>query len=223
MPCALSGFGHGGTPKEAHAEDHPSPACRRERQGQAVARRRSSDVRLTPNPDKDLATSPAALEGYLNFGAALAGGAFDAKFREQIALTVSQVICEYCLAAHVAFRTSARTRAKRQHAIRYARASDPEDEAGLVFAQAIVVNRGEDLTTRQEGPRRAASPTARSQSSWRTWRSTSSRTTTTMSHKRFSTSHVSSCPWAQRRGADDGARHSLSGSRALRGPGFSVH
>lgn len=99
---------------------------------------------LTPNLIKTLATSPAALEGYLNFGAALAGGAFDAKFREQIALTVSQAnSCEYCLAAHIAFGHLVGLEPDDITASRYARASDPKDEAGLVFAQAIVVNRGD--------------------------------------------------------------------------------
>lgn len=57
----------------------------------------------TPNLMKTLATSPAALEAYLRFGAALGTGNLDARFREQIALAVAQAnSCEYCLSAHSA-------------------------------------------------------------------------------------------------------------------------
>ena len=56
---------------------------------------------LTPNMMKTMAQSPAVLEAYLNFGGALAEGALDAQFREEIALTVAQAnSCEYCLSAH---------------------------------------------------------------------------------------------------------------------------
>ena len=71
---------------------------------------------LTPNLMKTLATSPAALEAYLNFGAALAGGVFDATFREQIALAVAQAnSCEYCLSAHTALGHLAGLQAGRHH------------------------------------------------------------------------------------------------------------
>jgi AhpD family alkylhydroperoxidase len=64
---------------------------------------------MTPNLMKTLATSPAALEAYLHFGAALGTGSLDAKFREQIALTVAQAnSCEYCLSAHSAIGKMAR-------------------------------------------------------------------------------------------------------------------
>jgi uncharacterized peroxidase-related enzyme len=99
---------------------------------------------LTPNLMKTLATSPAALEAYLNFGAALAGGSFDARFREQIALTVAQAnSCEYCLAAHTALGHLAGLKPAEIVASRQARAADPRREAGLAFAKAIVVDRGE--------------------------------------------------------------------------------
>ena len=58
---------------------------------------------MTPNLMRSLATAPAALEAYLHFGAALATGTLDAKFREQISLAVAQAnSCEYCLSAHSA-------------------------------------------------------------------------------------------------------------------------
>ena len=64
---------------------------------------------LTPNLVKTLATSPAALEGYLGLNGALAGGALNVQLREQIALAVAQAnSCEYCLAAHTALGSLAR-------------------------------------------------------------------------------------------------------------------
>jgi uncharacterized peroxidase-related enzyme len=98
---------------------------------------------LTPNLMKTLATSPAALEAYLNFGAALASGSFDTKFREQIALAVAQAnSCEYCLAAHAVLGHLAGLKPEDITASRHARATDPRREAGLAFAQAIVADRG---------------------------------------------------------------------------------
>ena len=53
-----------------------------------------------PNMFRVLGTAPAALEGYLNFSGALAGGGFNAKVREQIALAVAESnLCGYCLSA----------------------------------------------------------------------------------------------------------------------------
>ena len=56
-----------------------------------------------PNIMRTMANSPAVLEGYLNFSGALSKGNFSPKFREQIALTVSELNdCQYCLSAHAA-------------------------------------------------------------------------------------------------------------------------
>jgi len=99
---------------------------------------------LTPNLMKTLATAPAALEAYLNFGAALSTGALDAKFREQIAIAVAQAnSCEYCLSAHSALGTLAGLTPEELQASREAHAADAKRDAGLRFAQAIVVQRGE--------------------------------------------------------------------------------
>ena len=52
---------------------------------------------MVPNLALTLAHSPAALKGYLAFGAALEGGLLPAKLREQLALTVSEANgCGYC-------------------------------------------------------------------------------------------------------------------------------
>ena len=56
---------------------------------------------VLPNLFRVLGNAPAALAGYLDFGAALGKGAFDAKLREQIALAVAESNqCGYCLSAH---------------------------------------------------------------------------------------------------------------------------
>jgi len=99
---------------------------------------------LTPNLMKTLAASPAALEGYLSLNTALAGGVLDTKFREQIALAVAQAnACEYCLAAHTALGTLAGLQPEEITASREARAADARLDAGLKFARAIVLNRGQ--------------------------------------------------------------------------------
>jgi alkylhydroperoxidase family enzyme len=49
-----------------------------------------SKLGLVPKLIRVLANAPAALEGYLNFSGALAGGTLSVKVREQIALAVAQ-------------------------------------------------------------------------------------------------------------------------------------
>jgi uncharacterized peroxidase-related enzyme len=99
---------------------------------------------LTPNLMKTLATAPAALEAYLNFGAALSTGTLAPQFREQIAIAVAQAnSCEYCLSAHSALGSLAGLTPEELQASREARSADAKRDAGLRFAQAIVVQRGE--------------------------------------------------------------------------------
>ena len=99
---------------------------------------------MTPNLMRTLASAPAALEAYLNFGAALATGTLDAKFREQIALTVAQAnSCEYCLAAHTAIGGMVGLNPAEILASRQAQADDAKCNSGLRFAQLMVVDRGE--------------------------------------------------------------------------------
>jgi uncharacterized peroxidase-related enzyme len=98
---------------------------------------------MTPNLMKTLAAGPAALEGYLNFGAALGKGNLDAKFREQIALTVAQAnSCQYCLSAHSAIGKMVGLQPEEIAASREAHSADAKRDAGLRFAQTLVVQRG---------------------------------------------------------------------------------
>ena len=99
---------------------------------------------MIPNLMKTLAVAPAALEAYLDFGAALGKGTLDAKFREQIALTVAQAnSCEYCLSAHSAIGKMVGLKPEEILASREAHAQDAKRNAGLRFAQTLVVQRGE--------------------------------------------------------------------------------
>lgn len=99
---------------------------------------------MTPNLMKTLAAGPAALAGYLNFGAALATGKLDAKFREQIALAVAQAnSCEYCLSAHSAIGKMVGLKPEEILASREGHSPEAKRDAGLRFAQALVVERGE--------------------------------------------------------------------------------
>jgi AhpD family alkylhydroperoxidase len=97
-----------------------------------------------PNTMKTMAQSPAVLEAYLSFTGALAGGALDAQFREEIALTVAQAnSCEYCLSAHTAIGGLVKLTEEQMVAARQAQERQAKRDAGLKFAQAVVVEKGE--------------------------------------------------------------------------------
>ncbi len=102
-----------------------------------------SKLGITPNLMKTLAASPAALEAYLNFSGALATGLLDARFREAIALSVAQAnSCEYCLAAHSALGKMAGLKPDDIACGRESHSADSKRDAGLQFAQALVMQRG---------------------------------------------------------------------------------
>jgi uncharacterized peroxidase-related enzyme len=99
---------------------------------------------LVPNLFRVLANAPAALEGLMGLGSALAAGALDEKTREQLALAIAESnLCAYCLSSHKA--TAAKiglNRLEIEDAIR-ARAADIRTDAILKLARSIVVQRGE--------------------------------------------------------------------------------
>src|SRR5215469_15257422 len=111
---------------------------------------------ITPNLMKTFANSPAALEGYLNFSGALSSGLLDAKFREQIALAVAQAnSCEYCLSAHTVIGGMVGLKPEEIQCSRASHSIDASTNAGLQFAQAIVVQRGEVSASAVENVRKA--------------------------------------------------------------------
>jgi uncharacterized peroxidase-related enzyme len=98
---------------------------------------------LTPNMMRTMAGSPAVLEGYLSFGAALGGGSLPARLREQIALAVAEANgCDYCLSAHSALGRLAGLKDDEIARSREAASSDPRAQAALAFAAAVVAGRG---------------------------------------------------------------------------------
>jgi uncharacterized peroxidase-related enzyme len=101
-------------------------------------------IGIVPNLFRVLAHAPVALEGYVNFSEALAGGTLDDRVREQIALTVAESnLCYYCRSAHTFLgERTGLTSDEIANAIR-ASATNPHTNAVLKLARAIVVQRGE--------------------------------------------------------------------------------
>lgn len=103
-----------------------------------------SKLGIVPNLTRVLANAPAALEGYLNFSGALAGGALTAKVREQIALAVAEGnLCSYCLSAHTFIGGKTGLTEKDIADARQTNASSEKADAILKLALSILVQRGE--------------------------------------------------------------------------------
>lgn len=99
---------------------------------------------LVPNLFRVLGNSPAALEGYLNFSGALAGGVLNAQVREQIALAVAEInYCGYCLSAHTYIGGKAGLNEKQIADARHAAAASDKTDAILKLARSVIVQRGE--------------------------------------------------------------------------------
>ena len=89
-----------------------------------------------PNSMRVMANSPAVLEAYLSFSAALAAGSLNAKLREQIALEVGeQNSCQYCVSAHTAIGRMTGLSEAEIEAAREAKSSAPKPAAALAFAR----------------------------------------------------------------------------------------
>jgi uncharacterized peroxidase-related enzyme len=98
---------------------------------------------VVPNMVRTMAQSPAVLNAYLAFGAALHKGLLPAALQEQIALTVAEVnACDYCLSAHSALGRGAGLSSDEIVASRDGHASDPRSAAALQFARALIDRRG---------------------------------------------------------------------------------
>lgn len=99
---------------------------------------------MVPNLMRVLANAPVALEGYLNFSEALAGGTLKPKVRAQIGLTVAECnMCSYCLGASALMgQRAGLSRHEIADAIR-ACSSNPRTDAVLKLARTIIVQRGE--------------------------------------------------------------------------------
>lgn len=102
-----------------------------------------SKLGFAPNIMRTMAHSPAVLQGYLDFSHALSKGNLSAKFREQIALAVSEVNdCQYCLAAHSAIGRSVGLSEEAIGDSRRAESPDPKEAIALTFARKVLEDRG---------------------------------------------------------------------------------
>lgn len=91
-----------------------------------------------------LANAPVALEGYMNFSAALARGTLDAGMREQIAITVAESnLCAYCSSAHALLAEKLGLSQQEISDAMRATAAALKNDAVLKPARSIVVQRGE--------------------------------------------------------------------------------
>ena len=99
---------------------------------------------VVPNMFRLIATSPAALEGYLGMSGALAKGALPAATRERIALAVAEANgCGYCLSAHTYLgKTLAKLDDAEMTANRNGASTDPKADAAVRFAVKVARDRG---------------------------------------------------------------------------------
>ena len=99
---------------------------------------------VVPNLFRLVATSPAALEGYLGLSGALQKGALPAQTRERIALAVAQINgCGYCLSAHAYLgKNLAKLDDAEIAANRNGGSRDPTADAAVRFAVKVARERG---------------------------------------------------------------------------------
>ena len=98
---------------------------------------------VVPNMMRTMAQSPAVLDAYLAFGAALRKGLLPGALQEQIALAVAEVnACDYCLSAHSALGRAAGLSSDDVAASRDGQAPDPKAASALTFGRAVMDHRG---------------------------------------------------------------------------------
>jgi uncharacterized peroxidase-related enzyme len=99
---------------------------------------------VAPNLFRMVATSPAALAGYVGMLGALAKGALPAATQERIALAVAEFNgCDYCLSAHTYLgKHVAKLDAAEIAANRAGSSTNPHAAAALRFARNVLERRG---------------------------------------------------------------------------------
>lgn len=99
---------------------------------------------VVPNLFRLVATSPAALEGYLSMSGALGKGLLPAPTRERIALAVAEINgCSYCLSAHTYLgKNLAKLDDAEMTANRSGASNDPTADAAVRFAAKVARERG---------------------------------------------------------------------------------
>jgi uncharacterized peroxidase-related enzyme len=98
---------------------------------------------VMPNLFRVAAQSPSVLEALTSMFGATSKGHLDARAREAIALTVSEIdACDYCLSAHSLLGKGAGLTEGDLGKAREAKADEPRLAATLTFAKAITERRG---------------------------------------------------------------------------------
>lgn len=99
---------------------------------------------VVPNLFRLVATSPAALEGYLGMSGALGKGDLPAATRERIALAVAEINgCDYCLSAHTYLgKNVAKLDDAELAANRAGGSHDVRADAAVRFAAKVAEHRG---------------------------------------------------------------------------------
>ena len=100
-------------------------------------------IGMIPNLYRVAANQPAVLAGLLGLTETLAGGSFDARTREAIALAVAGANdCDYCASAHAAISGGLKVAPETIDAHLAGRSDDPRLAAILSFATDVVAARG---------------------------------------------------------------------------------
>ncbi len=100
-------------------------------------------VGMVPNLYRVAGNQPAALAGLLGLNETLAGGDFDARTREAIALAVAGAnACDYCASAHAAISAGLKVPNEAIDDHLAGRSEDPRTAAILMLATEIVEHRG---------------------------------------------------------------------------------
>jgi uncharacterized peroxidase-related enzyme len=111
-------------------------------QAQRLLQGVESKLGFSPNIMRTMANSPAVLQGYLEFSNSLSKGNLSPKFREQVALAVSEVNdCQYCLAAHSAIGRSVGLSEEAIGDSRRGESPDTKEATALAFTRNVVENR----------------------------------------------------------------------------------
>lgn len=99
---------------------------------------------VAPNLFRMVASSPAALEGYVGLIGALGKGALPAATHERVALAVAEANrCDYCLSAHTYLgRNVAKLDDAEMTANRNGTSNDPKADAAVRFARIVMERRG---------------------------------------------------------------------------------
>lgn len=101
------------------------------------------NIGMVPNLMRTMANQPAVLNAYVQFGEALSKGAFDAKTREAIALTVAGAnSCDYCASAHSAISGMLKVHTDEIAANLAGQSLDGKLDAALNFTDIVVSKRG---------------------------------------------------------------------------------